>query len=338
MPYFYYGIILFSLGGFFIATYIRAKKESGDTLICPVGTTCDTVVHSSYSKFFGIPVELLGMGYYFLIALSYGALLVRPELATQNIIFSLFALTAIALLFSFYLTVIQAFTLRQWCTWCLISASFSVAIFILMIASAAYGFMDLLAGHKALLLGAHIFGVALGLGGATIANILFIQAIKDLRISNLESATLKNTYQLIWFALALIIISGLGFYLPEAASYNQSPEFLVKIIAIGVIIINGVILNFLVSPSLVKISFGRQHQHQPGELHKIRKIAFASGAVSLVSWYSVFVLGLLKAPQISFYALVLIYIGMVLAGVVVSLYIEKTYGKKIMLPQNKSNS
>ena len=141
---YYLGIILLSVGGFLIAAYIRSHKKTGQTLICPAGTTCDTVIHSDYSRFFGIPVEFLGMAYYGIIAVSYGIFLVRPELAYPTVDFLLLGLSLVALLFSVYLTFIQAFTLRQWCTWCLISAAFSTAIFFLALAGSGYGFIELL--------------------------------------------------------------------------------------------------------------------------------------------------------------------------------------------------
>lgn len=327
---FYLGIILLALGGFLIAVYIRSHKETGKTLICPVSNTCDTVIHSDYSRFFGIPVEFLGMAYYGIIAVSYGIFLVRPDFIYPITDFLLLGLSLVALLFSVYLTFIQAFTLRQWCTWCLISASFSAAIFFLALFGSGYGFVELLAEHHEIFLGLHLFGMAIGLGGATISDIMFFRFLKDLRISEFESGVLHTLSQIIWFALAVLVISGLGLYLPEAAELNQSAKFLVKMIVVGVIIINGALLNLLVAPNLVRISFGAPHHHQRGELRHIRKLAFALGGVSVVSWYSAFIfgLGLHGLSSAGFGALLLIYSGLLVVAVAISQVVERNIHKK----------
>ena len=126
-----YLLIIFSaFGGFLIAFYIRHKKSSREVLVCPLNSNCEEVIHSDYSRFFGIPVEILGLLYYGVIAVSYGFIIGLPEYVSPNLLYILFALSGGAFLFSLYLTFIQAFTLREWCTWCLTSAALSTIIFI----------------------------------------------------------------------------------------------------------------------------------------------------------------------------------------------------------------
>lgn len=123
-------IIFLGFGGFLIASYIRHhKKNIQEALICPLKANCDTVIHSDYSKFLGIPVENLGMAYYMLIAGGYGLLIIFPSLELPLVTSGLMFATVCAFVFSIYLTLIQAFALRNWCTWCLISAAICVAIF-----------------------------------------------------------------------------------------------------------------------------------------------------------------------------------------------------------------
>src|SRR3989338_8515952 len=130
-----YVIIIFvAFSGFLLAAYIRHKKVSKETLVCPLKSDCETVVFSDYSRFFGVPVELLGMAYYLMVAVAYGVFLAAPVSMPQFVVFGIFSLTVIAFLFSLYLTFIQAFALKQWCTWCLVSAgmcttTFGLAVF-----------------------------------------------------------------------------------------------------------------------------------------------------------------------------------------------------------------
>lgn len=124
-------IIFLSFGGFLIALYIRHhKKNVEEALICPLKANCDTVIHSNYSEFLGIPVEVLGMLYYGLVALSYGLFIVFPAVATDLSVFLIHLASILAFIFSVYLTLVQAFVLKNWCTWCLISAFLSASIFL----------------------------------------------------------------------------------------------------------------------------------------------------------------------------------------------------------------
>ena len=89
----------------------------------------------------------------------------------------------------------------------------------------------------------HLFGFGIGLGAVTITDILFFKFLKDFKISEFESDILHTLSQVIWFALTVIIISGLGLYLPEAQELNQSGKFLAKMAVVAVILLNGTFLN-----------------------------------------------------------------------------------------------
>lgn len=124
-------IIFLAFGGFLIARYIRHhKKNVEEALVCPLKANCDTVIHSDYSKFLGIPVEVLGMFYYGIIAASYG-LIVIFSIGSPLIASGLMFASVCAFIFSIYLTLVQAFILKNWCTWCLTSALICGMIFAL---------------------------------------------------------------------------------------------------------------------------------------------------------------------------------------------------------------
>ena len=123
-------IIFLAFAGFLIASYIRHHKRNiKETLICPLKANCDTVIHSDYSKFIGFPVENLGMFYYGFIAFAYGFALIFPGLYIPLVSYGLLVATVLAFVFSIYLTLVQAFVLKNWCTWCIISACICATIF-----------------------------------------------------------------------------------------------------------------------------------------------------------------------------------------------------------------
>lgn len=124
-------LILAGIAGFGISHYIYAhKRNKSKALVCPMNFHCDPVINSKYSKVFGIPLEFLGMLYYTIITLSYLFFTVTPYLVpnwfTQTVAYT----SLVAFLFSLYLVYIQAFKLKNWCSWCLMSASLCLIIFI----------------------------------------------------------------------------------------------------------------------------------------------------------------------------------------------------------------
>ncbi|MEK7585201.1 MAG: vitamin K epoxide reductase family protein [Patescibacteria group bacterium] len=116
--------------GFIVAYYIGHKKRRSEALVCPLNANCEAVIHSDYSTFLGIHLEYWGMGYYALVVLSYLSFISWPQFNFASLPQAIEWLSIIAFLFSLYLTYIQAFKLREWCTWCLISALFSSIIFL----------------------------------------------------------------------------------------------------------------------------------------------------------------------------------------------------------------
>ena len=325
---FYPLVTIAAILGFLLSLYIRHKKSTKKVLVCPLKASCDDVIHSEYSKFFGIPVELLGIGYYALVVLVYASLQFQPGLMPAQVTLWILGLTVTALLFSLYLTVIQALILKQWCSWCLMSAGICAAIFYGVVAGSTMDVIAILAEYKFLILIFHNIGFALGLGGAVMADFFFFKFLKDLKISEDESKTLSMVSEVVWFGLALLVISGIGLYLPEMARLNESPKFLVKMIVVGVIIVNGVFLNLKISPQLVKISFGGKHKHKMGELRGFRKLAFALGAVSLTSWFSAFILGIFRSVPLSFIHLLAIYIIALAIAVSLSQILESHLTRK----------
>ena len=128
--------IIFILGvsGFMVARHIFKRKDNTEKpLVCPLKFDCHAVVHSDYSRFFGVPLETFGMIYYGLISVFYLFLIFLPGTLPVILVNSLIVLSLIAFLFSIYLIFVQIFILKNGCFWCIISALISVLIFILTI-------------------------------------------------------------------------------------------------------------------------------------------------------------------------------------------------------------
>ncbi|HLD25785.1 MAG TPA: vitamin K epoxide reductase family protein [Candidatus Andersenbacteria bacterium] len=315
--------IILAIIGLVVAAYIHNKKQRKQTLVCPLHAHCDPVIHSDWAKFLGVPVELLGMAYYGLIAASYILLAVVPELKTVPVSFVLLIITTAAFLFSLYLTFIQAVAIKQWCSWCLFSASLCTVIFFVAVSTAPGGIVSLLAETKGVIVGIHLLGLVFGLGGATISDLLFFRFLKDFKIAPYEAEVMKIMSQIIWLGLAILIISGVGLYLPQAETLNASAKFLTKMIVVSIILVNGAFLNLVIAPRMITFTFGQDHLPRTSEMRRYRRLAFALGAVSFTSWYSAFVLGMLRSIPVTLPVALVVYVFIVFGAIGTSQLVER---------------
>lgn len=301
--------------GFLIAFHIFRKKIHKAVLVCPIGSDCNAVVHSSYSKFLGIPVEAVGMVYYFLITLFYAIALFVPAWTDGVIHFFMLGMTLGAFLFSVYLVCIQGFVIKQWCTWCLGSAMIATGIFLANFIFTKADMSSYLLQFKGAIVLAHAVSASIGLGAAFTTDFLFFKFIKDKKISSEEKNIMDTLSHVIWFAIGCIIVTGIGIYAPQATALNHLPKFLIKAISVGVIVVNGFILNLVISPRLTKIDFGTIHGEHERFLVSIRRLSFALGAVSISSWFTAFILGAVRNVYVPFNILLSAYIGIVVVAI-----------------------
>ncbi len=134
---------LFALGfaGFLVARHIYEEKKAERPLVCPIKFDCNTVVHSDYSLFLGVKVEILGMLYYAFVTLSYLLFLFAPNTLPNVLLGMMVVFSLVGFLFSIYLVFIQIFVIKKMCSWCIVSAFICILIFSLTILS--YNFVDI---------------------------------------------------------------------------------------------------------------------------------------------------------------------------------------------------
>jgi len=164
----------------------------------------------------------------------------------------------------------------------------------------------------------HVFGVVLGMGGALISDFLFSFFSKDKELNSTELSTLSILSKIIFWSLMLIVVSGLIIFLSDPGGYLESTKFMAKMSILAVLIANGYLLNKYVWPHLLNKDFFTSEKER-----NIRRLAFACGAVSVVSWLSVFTLGILDSIDMGYWSLIGIYLLIVSFGIVVALLVEK---------------
>ena len=127
-------LIILSLIGFAVSFYIYYSKKYDKPLHCVIGQDCDAVVKSKYGKTFGIENTIPGMLYHALI-FAYGiAALSNRNLFKDNLIYYFVVIASIAsVLFAVYLASVQAFVLKKWCEYCIVSSIASLLILLALI-------------------------------------------------------------------------------------------------------------------------------------------------------------------------------------------------------------
>ncbi|MDA0329323.1 MAG: vitamin K epoxide reductase family protein [Gemmatimonadetes bacterium] len=123
-------ITLLSLVGFFVALYLWAHNAGlTGPIVCGIGD-CATVQSSEYATIGPVPVSAIGVvGYLALILLAFLGL--QPAHRESKIIGGLLlAGSAGAVVFSAYLTYLEAAVIQAWCQYCVVSAILITLIFL----------------------------------------------------------------------------------------------------------------------------------------------------------------------------------------------------------------
>ena len=145
----------------------------------------------------------------------------------------------------------------------------------------------------------HFIGLAMGLGGATLLDLMLLRFFVRGRIT-------EDTYSVFAFAsrvvdagLRLLWITGLGFlflYALTAPELLTNPKVHAKLAIVAILTLNGFFIHQIILPSL------RRQIGQTlfaGVTRSRRVIFVTSGAISVVSWYMPVALG--AFPQLNFH-------------------------------------
>lgn len=180
--------------------------------------------------------------------------------------------------------------------------------------------IEIFAEYKQWFVIMHVFSVILGMGTALVSDILFNVYIKDKKINPTENTTLQVLSRIVWISLGGIVLTGFAIFLSDPVVYMQSVKFLVKMSIVLVIIVNGYLFWKITHASIRKINFtdiNSSHKYV-----RIRRLSFAFGAVSIVSWLLAFVLGSVSSIPVSFGIAMTVYAGMLIIAIIGSQIVE----------------
>jgi uncharacterized membrane protein len=113
------------------ALYLSIKRSAGP-VPCHITHGCTDVLTSKYSAIAGIPLSSIGLVFYItILSLMVFKIFEDPKQPLNLPLSAVFYLTGAGLVVSALLVGVQAFILKAFCEYCLLSASLVLAMFLL---------------------------------------------------------------------------------------------------------------------------------------------------------------------------------------------------------------
>ena len=140
----------------------------------------------------------------------------------------------------------------------------------------------------------HLIGLALGVGAATLLDLVIIRFMVFGKISREHVRIVHTSAQVVAIGLTLLWASGLGFllfYYLYAPANLTNEKIYAKMVIVLVLTINGYVIHRHILP-LIKQNVGRPLFS--GVSDKQRRVMLAAGAISATSWYVPLALGVLR--------------------------------------------
>lgn len=318
-------IIIFTLSliGLLISSKIQFNRNR-KVYHCPISNTgCKYVLNNRHSKTLGVHNDILGIIYFSFLAAVYSFTLFELNLGAVLRTIMLFVISG-GFLFSLYLTFIQMFQIKKWCTWCILTALSSTSIFIFfMLSSVPYQseIINILTYQRDLIIIIYSLGFAIGLGATTVSHISFFRFLKDYKITKREANTLYHQAQVVWLGIIMVTLGGLGLLITNFSATISSPTAVLQLIIILVLIISETLITLLISPNMFNLSSKRKDFIDT--LHNYRKKAFAFSGISLISWYLSFLLNYIPGISMTLIEHIFLYSGLVVVVLMVSQIIEQ---------------
>ena len=124
-------IVCLAFIGMVDALYLSIKRNAGP-VPCHVTRGCTDVLTSKYSEIAGVPLSAIGLAFYLtILSLAVFKIFEDPSQPLYFPVAAVFYLSGAALVVSALLVGVQAFILKAFCEYCLLSAALVLTIFLL---------------------------------------------------------------------------------------------------------------------------------------------------------------------------------------------------------------
>ncbi|MET7243167.1 hypothetical protein ABZT49_07340 [Methylobacterium sp. EM32] len=145
-----------------------------------------------------------------------------------------------------------------------------------------------------LLVALHLLGLSFGLGGATMLDFWILRWMRWGSLPGEIARIFLFISKVVSVGLSLLWLSGLGFlavYALESPEKFDNPKLWAKIVVVLALTINGLVIHAVVLPGVLR-DIGRPMLDGVSGMRT--GVFLVSGAVSGVSWYTAFTLGLMR--------------------------------------------
>jgi len=119
---------LLSLFGIADALYLTIEHVTGQSVRCTIISGCSEVLSSPYAVMAGIPLAAIGAAAYFTVFSLAILALFGYSIAGKLLL----PLVGAMFLISLWLIYLQAFVIREFCQYCLLSAAITLALFVVV--------------------------------------------------------------------------------------------------------------------------------------------------------------------------------------------------------------
>ena len=119
---------LLALVGLADALYLTIEHVTGQSVRCTIISGCSAVLSSPYAVVGGIPLAAVGAAAYFTVFSLAILTLFGYDIAGKLLL----PLVGAMFLISVWLIYLQAFVIREFCQYCLLSATITVALLVLL--------------------------------------------------------------------------------------------------------------------------------------------------------------------------------------------------------------
>ena len=120
---------LLSLIGLADALYLTVEHVTGQSVQCTIISGCSEVLSSSYAVVGGVPLAAIGAAAYF----SVFSLATLAAFGYRFAVTLLTPLVVVMFLVSLWLIYLQAFVIREFCQYCLLSAAITTMLLVVVI-------------------------------------------------------------------------------------------------------------------------------------------------------------------------------------------------------------
>ena len=171
----------------------------------------------------------------------------------------------------------------------------------------------------------HFCGLVLGVGAATLLDLIIARFILTRGISSEHVYVVDFSSKIVTIGLALLWISGIGFLIHYGVfepAKLQNPKIWAKIAIVAVLSVNGLLVHYFVLPR-IRNQVGKRLLDGLSPIDC--SLVLLAGTVSVISWYVPLILGAI--PQLNYvvpaevilssYALLLIAVNTVIQGAIV---------------------